>query len=63
MPQRADAIIGYAADADIYCPDCARKYFKTIHGWKYSLAAALRSARRTRHPRNHQGPQKATKPA
>ena len=38
MMQKADSIIGYAADADIYCPDCAREYFKAIHGWKYSLA-------------------------
>ena len=38
MPQRADSIIAYTADADIYCPDCAREYFRTIHGWKYSLA-------------------------
>ena len=38
MPQRADSIIAYTADADIYCPGCAREYFKTIHGWKYALA-------------------------
>ena len=38
MPQRADSIIAYTADADIYCPDCARDYFQAIHGWKYFLA-------------------------
>ncbi len=38
MYQRADSIIAYTADADIYCPGCARDYFQAIHGWKYSLA-------------------------
>ena len=38
MPQRADSIIAYTADADIYCPDCAREYFKLIHGCGYALA-------------------------
>ena len=41
MPQRADSIIAYTADADIYCPGCAREYFKTIHGWKYALALLI----------------------
>ena len=38
MPQRADSIIAYTADADLYCPDCAREYFQLIHGSKYTLA-------------------------
>lgn len=37
MPQRADSIIAYTADADIYCPGCAREYFKLIHGSNYDL--------------------------
>ena len=47
MPQRADSIIAYTADADIYCPDCARDYFITILGSKYYLA--LLSAPRDQH--------------
>ena len=34
----ATSIIAYTADADIYCPDCAREYFELIHGSKYPLA-------------------------
>ena len=36
--QKADSIIAYTADADIYCPGCAREYFELIHGSKYALA-------------------------
>jgi hypothetical protein len=38
MPQRADSIVAYTADADIYCPECARSYFTLLHQWKYILA-------------------------
>ncbi len=37
MPQKAHSIIAYAADADIYCPGCAREYFKLVHGSRYPL--------------------------
>ncbi|MDE0166756.1 MAG: hypothetical protein OXL36_16795 [Bryobacterales bacterium] len=38
MTQKTHSIIAYTADADIYCPGCAREYFKLIHGWKFALA-------------------------
>ena len=47
MTQRADSIIAYTADADIYCPGCAREYFMTLHGSNYDLA--LLSAPRDQH--------------
>ena len=36
--QQAHSIIGYTADADIYCPDCALSYFQAIHGSEYLRA-------------------------